>query len=269
MPSKRWVFITELITLRSTVSGTNTRLPLTSAGQCWLPRAWPSSTQVRMAMSGAARAMSSRCMIITSRRLIFATTARAAAPSQSSTSPSRMNVPRSSDTASSTPPAVFLRKRFFCASQWSSSSASTAAPARRATHSGSLALPRTASTRIIRRPSLAEEVLLVERDRLERRHGGVLAVDRDRERLRVHFDLRGAGIADHALLADLAHVLRRDDLALEAELPLDPRGERGRRDEGDAAVGQRLAVGAEHRPVVDRLRCRERGVRVAHHRPAD
>ena len=62
-------------------------------------------------------AISSRWMIITSRRLIRATTARAAFASHSSTSPLRMNVPRSSDTASSTPPAVFLRKRFFCASQ--------------------------------------------------------------------------------------------------------------------------------------------------------
>ena len=38
--------MTDAITLRSTVSGTYTRVPLTTAGQCWLPSAWPSSTQV-------------------------------------------------------------------------------------------------------------------------------------------------------------------------------------------------------------------------------
>ena len=100
-PSKRCVFITEAMTLWSTVSGTNTRVPLTSAGQCWLPSACPSSTQVRIAYSGSCAASSSRWMIMTSRRLIRATTARDASASQSSTSPSRRNAPRSSDTATS------------------------------------------------------------------------------------------------------------------------------------------------------------------------
>ena len=84
------------------------------------------------ASSGPTPASASRWMTITSRRLMRATTARATAASQRSTSPSRMNVPRSSETATSTPPAVFLRKRFFCASQWSSSSGSMDGGAARA-----------------------------------------------------------------------------------------------------------------------------------------
>ena len=80
---------------------------------------------------------------MTSRRLILATTAREASASQSRTSPSRRNAPRSSDTATSRPLAVFLRKRFFCASQWSSASGSTVPAASRAAHSGSAALPST------------------------------------------------------------------------------------------------------------------------------
>ena len=40
-------------------------------------------------------------------------------------------------------------------------------------------------------------------------------------------------------------------------------------DEGHRRVGHRLAEGAEHRPVVDRLRGRDRGVGVAHRRGGD
>ena len=59
----------------------------------------------------------SRWITITSRSVIRATTARRARSSHSRTSPSRRKAPRSSDTAISRPLAVFLRKRFFCASQ--------------------------------------------------------------------------------------------------------------------------------------------------------
>ena len=43
-----------------------------------------------------------------------------------------------------------------------------------------------------------------------------------------------------------------------------PSVERGLADEGHRRMGHRLAEGAEHRPVVDRLGRRDRGVGVAH-----
>src|SRR5258708_35502019 len=70
------------------------------------------------------------------------------------------------------------------------------------------------------------------------------------------------------LLAELPSVLHRLERPREAEGGERGVGERRLRDEGDRGA-QRAPEGAEHRPVVDRLRRRDRGVRVAHRRRRD
>src|SRR5262249_57389018 len=140
-----------------------------------------------------------------------ATRAESACASQSSTSPSRRYMPRSTEIATSAPFAVILRKRLFCASHWSISSTSTSDTASRPAHSGSLILPSTVSMTTTTRSS-AEEIFLVQRDRFQGRHGRVLAVDCDGERLRAHFDLRRRCIANHVALADLASIPYRHHL---------------------------------------------------------
>ena len=84
IPRKACVFITEAITFLSTVRGINTRFPLTTAGQCWLPRAWPSSTQVRTNTSGVCVCSAPNSTTITSLRVTRATVAacRAFVPHQ-------------------------------------------------------------------------------------------------------------------------------------------------------------------------------------------
>src|SRR4029077_18403802 len=62
------------------------------------------------------------------------------------------------------------------------------------------------------------------------------------------------------LLADLpARVLDRDQAPLHLELALQATGESRVGDEGERRAVQRAPVRAEHRPVVDWLRWRDRG----------
>src|SRR5262245_13784429 len=77
---------------------------------------------------------------------------------------------------------------------------------------------RRRTRRAPRRARSAEEVLLVQRDRLERRDRGVLAIDGHCECLRIDLDLRRAAVADHVALADLARVAHRHHLARQAGL---------------------------------------------------
>lgn len=145
-PVNAWVRITESMTLRSTVSGTYILVPFTTAGQCWLPIAWPSSTAERITMSRDSPCSVSRCTTITSPSAIRATTAVAVASSQASTSPSRSRTPRARDSASSVPRLVVRRSRLFWASHWSRTRSSTLASRSRSVQAGSFTLPSTVST---------------------------------------------------------------------------------------------------------------------------
>src|SRR5262245_33371376 len=162
---------------------------------------------------------------MTSRRRIRTAMPVAVLGSQTNMSPSRMTVPRSSATASSVPLAVFFRKRFFCASHWSSSSISMLTSDSRFAHSRSLILPRTVSMMTMGF-LLAEDIFLIERNRLQRLDRGMHSIDGDSERFRVHLDIWSAGVADHITLANFPDILDGHHLSLEPETFLDSTGMR-------------------------------------------
>ncbi|EGE57964.1 hypothetical protein RHECNPAF_3500011 [Rhizobium etli CNPAF512] len=70
---------------------------------------------------------------------------------------------------------------------------------------------------------------------------------------------------DHRCLGDAAaRILHRHQFLGDAEPALQAGIERSLADEGDGGIGEALAVGGKHWPVVHRLRRRDRGVRIAH-----
>src|SRR5438132_4570443 len=117
--------------------------------------------------------------------------------------------------------------------------------------------------------SSEQKVPLRHRQHVGWRAGQKLAVGGDLVGLRIDGDGRRRRIVHHVLLAELACILDRDELLLDPELFADVAIERRLRDEHQRARGQRLAERAEHRPVMHRLRRRNRGIGIAHRRRRD
>ena len=99
--------------------------------------------------------------------------------------------------------------------------------------------------------------------------GQKLAVGAHLVGLGIDLDLGAERIVHHVLLADLARALHRQQRPREAPLLGHALGDRGLRHEDHRAGDQAPAEGAEHRPVVHRLRRRDRGVGIAHRRGHD
>ena len=81
--------------------------------------------------------------------------------------------------------------------------------------------------------------------------------------------MRACTVVDHALLGDLAAgVLHGDELFLMPSFcQARPSPPLSRKHHGRRGAG--AAVGAKHRPVMDRLRRRDRGIGIAHLRSDD
>ena len=86
----------------------------------------------------------------------------------------------------------------------------------------------------------------------------------DRKGLRVHLDFGRQPVAHHVPLRNRARAIHRHDLAFEAQLVRNTVVIGGTRDKADAGLGQGLAERAKHRAVDNRLRCRQRRVRIPH-----
>ena len=80
----------------------------------------------------------------------------------------------------------------------------------------------------------------------------------------MHLDLRCGGVEFQVRLADLAGVFHRHGLLRQAPGVADAFGLGGGRDEGHRGVLDRTAIGAPHRPRIDRLRRRDRSIGIAH-----